>query len=312
MGLETANPPDAATRAQALLAPVLPRRRGPAEADLSAVAAPDETAVFFCRTGARDDTSWLSDFEPIAADGAPGGANNAAETYSPATASSATGISHIDHIALTQPYDRFDEATLFYRTVLGLQTQHSSEIAAPFGLVRNRAVANPDGTVRVCLSVSVLRRGTQWQPGVTDPQHVAFGTDDIFAAVRAARAAGAMIVEVPANYYDDLDARLALPSAQLNELRELNVLLDRSAERGVPALLHRGPGRPGVLRGGPADGRLPGLRGNELARPDGRPPSSAGRSGCGSRLAVRLNSHSFVVSRSVADWLRGRRSVIAG
>ena len=69
MGLETANPPDAATRAQALLAPVLPRRRGPAEADLSAVAAPDETAVFFCRTGAGDDTSWLSDFEPVA-DGA--------------------------------------------------------------------------------------------------------------------------------------------------------------------------------------------------------------------------------------------------
>ena len=72
MGLETANPPDAATRAQALLAPVLPRRRGPAEADLSAVAAPDETAVFFCRTGAGDDTSWLSDFEPTAGGAAAG------------------------------------------------------------------------------------------------------------------------------------------------------------------------------------------------------------------------------------------------
>ena len=108
--------------------------------------------------------------------------------------SSALGITHIDHIALTQPFDRFDEAALFYRTVLGLQTQHSSEIAAPFGLVRNRAVANPDGTVRVCLSVSVLRRGSEWQPGVTDPQHVAFATDDIFAAARAATAAGAPIV----------------------------------------------------------------------------------------------------------------------
>ena len=203
IGLETADSTRAAIRAQALLAPLLPRRRGPAEADLSAVAAPDETAVFFCRTGADDQTSWLSDF--------------------PATGDTATarrnrrrlGITHIDHIALTQPYDRFDEAALFYRTVLGLQTQHSSEIAAPFGLVRNRAVANPDGTVRVCLSVSVLRRGSEWQPGVTDPQHVAFATDDIFAAARAATAAGAPLVQVPANYYDDLDARLAPPSAQL-------------------------------------------------------------------------------------------------
>ena len=215
LGLETANPPDAATRAQALLAPVLPRRRGPAEADLSAIAAPDETAVFFCRTGAGDDTSWLSDFAPTGADTAD---------------RSTTGISHIDHVALTQPFDRFDEAALFYRTVLGLRTQQNSEIAAPFGLVRNRAVTNPDGSVRVCLSVSVLRRGTQWQPGVTDPQHVAFATDDIFAAARAAQAAGALIVQVPANYYDDLDARLAPPSAQLSAMRELNVLLDRNAD----------------------------------------------------------------------------------
>ena len=40
-------------RAEALLAPVLPRTRGPAEADISAVAAPDGTEVFFLRTGAR-------------------------------------------------------------------------------------------------------------------------------------------------------------------------------------------------------------------------------------------------------------------
>jgi len=116
--------------------------------------------------------------------------------------------------------------------VLGLRTQHSSEIAAPFGLVRNRAVADPDGGVRVCLSVSVLRRGSEWQPRVTDPQHVALGTDDIVAVARAGKAAGAPIVEVPANYYDDLDARLAPPSAQLSDLRELNVLLDRTADGG--------------------------------------------------------------------------------
>jgi 4-hydroxyphenylpyruvate dioxygenase len=211
VAVETANPADAAVHAQALLAPILPRRRGPAEADLSAVAAPDGTSVFFCRTGATDDDSWLGDFTTI---------NQAA--------AESGGITHTDHVALTQPYDRFEEAALFYRTVLGLQPQHNSEIAAPFGLVRNRAVANPDGSVRVCLSVSVLRRGSEWHPGVTDPQHVAFATDDIFAVARAAKAAGAGIVEVPANYYDDLDARLAPPSSQLSAMRELNVLLDRN------------------------------------------------------------------------------------
>ena len=216
LGLETADPADAARRAQALLAPLLPRTRGPAEADLSAVAAPDGTAVFFCRTGADDADSWLSDFPST-------------DTPTPTRASD-VGLTSIDHVALTQPFDRFDEAALFYRSVLGLQTQHSSEIAAPFGLVKNRAIADPDGVLRICLSVSVLRRGSDWQPSVTDPQHVAFATTDAIAAARAAKAAGAPIVSVPDNYYDDLDARLAPPSAQLDAMRELGVLYDRTAD----------------------------------------------------------------------------------
>jgi 4-hydroxyphenylpyruvate dioxygenase len=212
LGVETADPTAAARRAETMLAPVLPRTRGPAEADLSAVAAPDGTAVFFCRTGAEDATSWLSDFGPTGATG------------------TGTGITHIDHVALTQPFDRFDEAALFYRSVLGLQTQHASEVAAPFGLVRNRAVSDPTQSVRVCLSVSVLRRGSDWQPGVTDPQHVAFVTGDVLATARAARAAGAPLVAVPDNYYDDLDARLAPRPELLAAMRELGVLLDRDAD----------------------------------------------------------------------------------
>jgi 4-hydroxyphenylpyruvate dioxygenase len=211
LGVETADAVASARRAEALLAPVLPRTRGPAEADLSAVAAPDGTSVFFCTTGSGP-ASWLSDFAPVPDGGA------------------GVGITGVDHVALTQPFDHFDEAALFYRSVLGLQTQHSSEVAAPFGLVRNRTVTDPGLTVRIGLSVSVLRRGPEWQPGVTDPQHVAFATDDALGAARAARAAGAPLLTVPDNYYDDLDARLAPPSALLSALRELGVLYDRDAD----------------------------------------------------------------------------------
>jgi 4-hydroxyphenylpyruvate dioxygenase len=213
IGFETRDPSAAAIRAQAMLAPLLPRRVGAGEADLSAVAAPDETSVFFCRTGADDSTSWIGDFDAVADARAAG-----------------SGLRRIDHVALTQPYDRFDEAALFFRSVLGLPTRHSSEIAAPFGLVRNRTAANPDGSVRIGMTVSVLRRGGRWKPGVTDPQHVAFATDDIVAAARAAAAAGAPVLPVPANYYDDLDARLALPADRLALMRELNLLYDRNSD----------------------------------------------------------------------------------
>jgi 4-hydroxyphenylpyruvate dioxygenase len=214
VGVEVADPPAALARATALLAPVLPRDRGPAEADLSAVAAPDGTSVFFCRTGATGDDGWLGDFRADPG-GEPGGDDGPSR-----------GITHIDHVALTQPFDNFDEATLFYRSLLGLQTQHASEVAAPFGLVRNRTVADPGRTVRLGLSVSVLRRG-EWGPGVTEPQHVAFACDDALAAARAAREAGAPLLAIPDNYYDDLDARLAPAPELLAEMRELGVLLDR-------------------------------------------------------------------------------------
>ncbi len=213
IGFETADPGSAAVRARAMLAEQIVRTRGPAEADLSAVAAPDGTEIFFCRTGAEDADSWIGDFEPT---GQP--------------PSNGAGLTAIDHLELTQPFDRFEEATLFLRSVLGLHTEYDLEIAAPFGLVRNRSVANADGSVRIGMNVSVLRRRRLWIPGVVEPQNIAFTTDDILAAARAAKAAGAPVVPVPANYYDDLDARLGLDPAQLATMRELNLLLDRTAD----------------------------------------------------------------------------------
>jgi 4-hydroxyphenylpyruvate dioxygenase len=216
-------------------APVPPYGGGPAEADVSAVAAPDGTAVFFCRPGGAAGAGWLADFPAVAEDGAGSGPAGGPDVPPDAAHGArvpgpgAGGVTHVDHVALTQPYDHFDEAALFYRSLLGLRTQHASEVAAPFGLVRNRTVTDPGGTVRLGLSVSVLRRG-EWGPGVSEPQHVAFACGDALAAARAAHAAGAPLLPVPDNYYDDLDARLAPPPEQLDAMRELGVLLDRDAQ----------------------------------------------------------------------------------
>jgi 4-hydroxyphenylpyruvate dioxygenase len=200
--------PDASVaRAEALRAPVLPRTRGPAETDMAAVAAPDGTSVFFARTGGN----WMGDFLPTGAE--PG---------------AATGITRIDHVGLSQPFDHADEAFLFYRAVLGLAPETSNEFAAPFGLMRSRTVVDPSRRVRLALSVAVLRRG-EWAPGVPDPQYVALATDDIVATGRAMRAAGAPLVTIPDNYYDDLDARLALDPDLLEGLREVGALHDRDA-----------------------------------------------------------------------------------
>jgi 4-hydroxyphenylpyruvate dioxygenase len=141
VALVSADPARSAARAEALLAPVLPRVRGPREADLASVAAPDGTQVFLCGDGWRDDFASTGE-----------------------TAAGA-GILGIDHVALTQPFDHFEEAALFYRSVFGLTPSPVAEFAAPFGLVRSRSVAA--GEVRLTLEAAVVRRGTWRSPART-------------------------------------------------------------------------------------------------------------------------------------------------
>jgi 4-hydroxyphenylpyruvate dioxygenase len=209
IAVESADPIRSAERAEALLAPSLPRDRAPGEADLTAVAAPDGTSVFFCRTDAPD--GWAADFVTAGSAGA---------------ASELTGI---DHVALSQPFDFFDEAALFYRSVLGLELEAGAELAAPDGLVRSRAARNADGSVRFALSVPVVGGG-----GV-ELQHVAFAARDVFAAAEAMRERGVSLLTVPGNYYDDLAARTALAPDAIERMRELGVLYE-AGERGE--LLH--------------------------------------------------------------------------
>ncbi len=89
VGLESPDPAGAARRAEALLAPVLPRRRAPGDAELEAVAAPDGTELFFCATGRSPLPDWRADFEDVAPaphDGDPG-ASTTSPSPSPGTSS---------------------------------------------------------------------------------------------------------------------------------------------------------------------------------------------------------------------------------
>ncbi|MGW6545035.1 bifunctional sugar phosphate isomerase/epimerase/4-hydroxyphenylpyruvate dioxygenase family protein [Streptomyces massasporeus] len=209
IGLESPDPAAAARRAEALLAPVLPRRRAPQDAPLDAVAAPDGTELFFCATGRPELPDWRADFENT---GVP-----------PAQA----GIRGIDHLALTQPWHHFDEAALFHRGVLGLNAQESVDVADPYGLMRSRAVTNPDGSVRIALTV-----GAAPTDDTAHAQHIALATDDVVAAARRFRAAGGSLLPVPANYFDDLAARFEFADGELETYRDLGILYDRD-DHGV-------------------------------------------------------------------------------
>ncbi|MFC4504343.1 MULTISPECIES: bifunctional sugar phosphate isomerase/epimerase/4-hydroxyphenylpyruvate dioxygenase family protein [Streptomyces] len=204
LGLECPDPAATARRAEALLAPVLPRRRAAEDAPLDAVAAPDGTELFLCATNRPGLPNWRADFEDV-----------------PHTPAAADGL-RIDHVALTQPWHHFDEAVLFHRGVLGLEPRESVDVPDPYGLLRSRAVTGPGGGVRFPLTVGAA-------PGddTAQARHIALAADDVVAAARRFTAAGGRLLPIPANYYDDLAARFEFADGELETYRALGILYDR-------------------------------------------------------------------------------------
>ncbi|WP_416974044.1 bifunctional sugar phosphate isomerase/epimerase/4-hydroxyphenylpyruvate dioxygenase family protein [Streptomyces sp. 4F14] len=205
LGLESTEPAASARRAEALLAPTLPKHRTAHDVPLDSIAAPDGTEVLFCATRRPGLASWTDDFVFTGESGADG---------------------RLDHLALTQPWHHFDEAVLFHRTILGLSPHETVELADPYGLFRSRALsASPSGPHLVLNLAPTPEAGAR-------ARHVAVAVDDLVTTARAFHASGAPLLRVPGNYYDDLASRFDLPAAELETYRELGILYDRDEHGG--------------------------------------------------------------------------------
>ena len=138
LAVESTDPTASMQRADRLLAPKLPRPRRPDETDLSSVAMPDGNALFFCDSGRG--RRWLDDFSPTGT-----------------SAGTSPLLGAIDHVSITESIDDFDQSALFFRAVLGLVPGESTEITAPFGLIRSWSASDPSGQVRITLSTTPLQ-----------------------------------------------------------------------------------------------------------------------------------------------------------
>ncbi len=226
LGFDVDSPVTAAARAQQLKAPAVPRKSQANEEIFQGFAAPDSTEIFLCQ-GSPDGTAvWTREFgEARTAPDAVGAAGQGAV---------------IDHVNLAQPWQHFDEAVLFYTSALALEPQPSAEVASPTGLVRSQVMLTGDRGVRLVLNLAPLIQrdgsadGTEVAGGTgqrrTYQEHIAFAVDDLVAAARAAKARGLDFLRIPANYYEDLDARFDLDPAFLAILKDLNLLYDRDAD----------------------------------------------------------------------------------
>ena len=221
LGFDVASPVIASARAQQLKAPAVPRKSQANEEVFQGFAAPDSTEIFLCQGSPDGTAAWTSEFGE--------GSESREGLKSPAAGTSAV----IDHVNLAQPWQHFDEAVLFYTSALALEPQPFAEVPSPTGLVRSQVMVTGDRSVRLVLNLAPLIQ----QDGAsgasqrkTYQEHIAFAVDDLVATARECKARGLEFLAIPANYYEDLDARFGLAPEFLATLQELNLLYDRDAD----------------------------------------------------------------------------------
>ncbi|TRW96496.1 sugar phosphate isomerase/epimerase and 4-hydroxyphenylpyruvate domain-containing protein [Paracoccus sp. M683] len=143
------------------------------------------------------------------------------------------GLTGIDHIAQTMAYDEMLSWSLFYTSIFEAQKAPMVDVADPAGLVRSQAVQS--GGLRVTLN-GAEARGTLAGRFIADSfgssvQHVALATDDIFASAKTMSERGFPVLQIGANYYDDVAARFGLSADLVARMRQANVLYDED-DRG--------------------------------------------------------------------------------
>jgi 4-hydroxyphenylpyruvate dioxygenase len=215
MALRVDDAERAVDRAEALLYGTWRERIGEGERPIQAVRAPDGTLVYLVQPDGSGHSIWEDDFHLF-----------------PEVEES--GLTCIDHVAQALPFGRMDSFVLFYRAVFGFVLEQLWELPDPYGLIQSRAIVSPDRTVRLPLNFSESRKTATGRfvsaSAGAGVHHIAFASDDIEGTLTSLSKAGAPMLPVPANYYDDLAARLGLDDDLLIELQRFGLLYDRDEQ----------------------------------------------------------------------------------
>ncbi len=204
-------------RAEGLKAQTFHQPVGPGELDIPAIRGVGGALIYFVEPKGDLGQIWQRDFEPVPAGSLP-----------------AVGLLAVDHFAQSMHYDEMLSWLLFYTALFDVERLPQLDIADPGGLTQSQVVESRDGALRIVLNGSMAARTLSarflsefFGSGV---QHMAFSTGDIFASIGAMRAAGIGFLDIPDNYYDDLEARYGLDPALSARLRENRILYDRDGD----------------------------------------------------------------------------------
>ena len=153
--------------------------------------------------------------------------------------SKSVGLLHVDHCVGNVELGAMNKWVKFYQDVMGFKlliTFDDKDISTEYTALMSKVVSNGNGYIKFPinepakgLKKSQIEEYLDFYRGA-GVQHIAVATDDIIFTVDQLRKNGVEFLYVPDNYYETVEERVGKIEENLDDLKRLNILIDRDDE----------------------------------------------------------------------------------
>ena len=148
------------------------------------------------------------------------------------------GLTVIDHLTHNVHRGRMKEWAEFYERLFNFREVRYFDIEGKLTGLKSKAMTSPCGKIRIPINESSDDKSQIAEyldlyhgEGI---QHIALGTEDIYATVNGMQAGGVAFQDTIETYYDLVDKRLPNHGERLAELKRLRILIDGATHQGAP------------------------------------------------------------------------------
>ncbi|MDO9112409.1 MAG: 4-hydroxyphenylpyruvate dioxygenase [Polaromonas sp.] len=202
---------------------------GPGELNIPAIKGIGDSIIYFIdrwrgKNGAREgDIGNIGffdvDFEPLS--------NGSGAELNPA----GHGLTYIDHLTHNVHRGRMAEWSGFYERLFNFREVRYFDIEGQATGVKSKAMTSPCGKIRIPINEEGNEKAGQIQEYLDryqgeGIQHIAMGSDDLFATVDALQLSGIKLLNTSDTYYELLDKRIPGHGENVAELQARNILVD--------------------------------------------------------------------------------------
>jgi 4-hydroxyphenylpyruvate dioxygenase len=141
------------------------------------------------------------------------------------------GLTYIDHLTHNVHRGRMAEWSGFYERLFNFREVRYFDIEGKTTGVKSKAMTSPCGKIRIPINEEGNEKAGQIQEYLDryqgeGIQHIAMGSDDLYATVDSLQLSGMKLLNTSDTYYELLDKRIPGHGENIAELQARNILVD--------------------------------------------------------------------------------------